>query len=91
VVVAGVAWCQHVGVGQVEVKVDDGPWQRAQLADTSGPDTWRQWKLDWAATPGDHRLTVRATDAQGNLQIEAEAPPAPDGSTGYHFVEVTVD
>jgi DMSO/TMAO reductase YedYZ molybdopterin-dependent catalytic subunit len=90
IVVAGVAWCQHVGVDKVEVRVDQGPWQPAQLADTTGPDTWRQWKLDWTATSGSHTLSVRATDAQGYAQIEAEAPPAPDGSTGYHTVDVTV-
>ncbi len=90
VAVAGVAWAQHTGVGQVEVRVDDGPWARADLAETTGPDTWRQWKYAWDATPGDHRLTVRATDAQGRQQVEAEAPPAPDGATGYHTVRVTV-
>jgi hypothetical protein len=90
VVVAGVAWCQHVGVGKVEVKVDDGPWTEAELADTAGPDTWRQWQYAWPATSGNHRIAVRATDAQGNLQVEAEAPPAPDGSTGYHSIDVKV-
>ncbi|HYP45556.1 MAG TPA: molybdopterin-dependent oxidoreductase [Propionibacteriaceae bacterium] len=84
VVVAGVAWCQHVGVSKVEVRIDDGDWQQAQLAETAGPDTWRQWKLDWQAPPGTHTVTVRATDALGNLQVEAEAPVAPDGATGYH-------
>ncbi|HEX8508694.1 MAG TPA: molybdopterin-dependent oxidoreductase [Propionibacteriaceae bacterium] len=90
VVIAGVAWCQHVGVGKVEVRIDDGPWLPAELAETAGPDTWRQWKLDWAATPGNHTLTVRATDADGNVQEEAEAPPAPNGSTGYHSISLTV-
>ena len=28
---AGTAWAQHAGVGQVEVRADDGPWQAAQL------------------------------------------------------------
>lgn len=90
VVVAGVAWAQHVGVSGVEVRVDDGAWQRAELADTTGPDTWRQWKYGWRATSGEHRIAVRATDTAGNLQVEAEAPPAPDGSTGYHSIKVKV-
>lgn len=90
VAVAGVAWAQHTGIGAVEVQVDDGPWVRAELADTAGPDTWRQWRYAWDATPGDHRLSVRATDAKGQLQVAAEAPPAPDGATGYHSVSVTV-
>ena len=41
------------------------PWQPAQLAETVGPDTWRQWRFDWAATSGTHTITVRATDADG--------------------------
>ena len=90
VAVAGVAWCQHVGVGKVEVQVDGGPWTEAELADTAGRDTWRQWKYAWPATTGEHRITVRATDAEGNVQVEAEAPPAPDGSTGYHSINVKV-
>ena len=90
VAVAGVAWAQHIGVGGVEVQVDDGPWNRADLAETTGPDTWRQWRYAWAATSGKHRLAVRATDAKGALQVAAEAPPAPNGATGYHSVSVTV-
>ena len=90
VAVAGVAWAQHTGVGGVEVQVDSGPWVKADLADTAGPDTWRQWRYAWDATPGHHRLTVRATDAKGALQVAAEAAPAPDGATGYHSVDVTV-
>jgi DMSO/TMAO reductase YedYZ molybdopterin-dependent catalytic subunit len=90
VAVAGVAWAQHTGIGGVEVQVDGGPWNRAELAATTGPDTWRQWRYAWDATPGEHRLTVRATDAKGALQVAAEAPPAPDGATGYHSVRVTV-
>jgi DMSO/TMAO reductase YedYZ molybdopterin-dependent catalytic subunit len=90
IAVAGVAWCQHVGVGKVEVRVDDGSWTEAKLADTAGPDTWRQWMYPWPATTGEHHITVRATDAQGNLQVEGVAPPAPDGATGYHTIKVKV-
>ena len=91
VAVAGVAWCQHIGVSKVEVRIGDGEWRSATLAETTGPDTWRQWKLDWAATPGSYEITVRAYDADGNVQVEAEAPPAPDGATGYHSITVGVE
>ena len=90
VVVAGVAWAQHTGIGGVEVQVDGGAWQQAQLAEVTGPDTWRQWRWVWDAPSGDHTLTVRATDADGTLQDPAEAPPAPDGASGYHQVSVRV-
>jgi DMSO/TMAO reductase YedYZ molybdopterin-dependent catalytic subunit len=88
--VAGVAWAQHRGIKAVEVQVDDGPWQPATLATDASADTWRQWVHRWDATPGTHRLRVRATDATGAVQTEAEAPPAPDGSTGWHTIDVEV-
>jgi DMSO/TMAO reductase YedYZ molybdopterin-dependent catalytic subunit len=88
VTVAGVAWAQHRGVTGVQVQVDDGPWQDATLAGAVSVDTWRQWSLTWTATRGRHTLRVRATDATGAVQPEAEAPPVPDGATGWHSIEV---
>ena len=41
--IAGVAWAQHTGISGVEVRVDDGDWQTAQLADAPSADTWVQW------------------------------------------------
>jgi DMSO/TMAO reductase YedYZ molybdopterin-dependent catalytic subunit len=90
VIVAGVAWAQHVGIKGVEVSVDGSNWQQAEIAETTGPDTWRQWRFSWAASSGTHELAVRATDAAGNLQTAAEAPPAPNGATGYHKIKVKV-
>ena len=90
VTVAGVAWAQHTGIGQVEVRADDGDWVTAELAETVGPDTWRQWHASIDLAAGNHTLAVRATDADGLVQTEAEAPPAPDGATGWHTVTVSV-
>lgn len=90
VAVAGVAWSQHVGVSAVHVRVDDGPWQEATLADAISADTWRQWRYAWDATPGAHTLTVRATDATGKVQTSAVRDVVPDGATGLHSVRVTV-
>ena len=89
VAVGGVAWAQHVGIVAVEVQVDDGDWQPATLADEASTDTWRQWSFAWDAPSGRHTLRVRATDADGEVQTSTEAPPAPDGASGWH--EVTVD
>jgi DMSO/TMAO reductase YedYZ molybdopterin-dependent catalytic subunit len=89
-VVAGVAWAQHVGIRTVEVRVDEGRWRQARLAAEDAIDTWRQWVLDWDATPGDHTLEVRATDRTGYTQTSHRVPPRPDGATGWHSVVVTV-
>jgi DMSO/TMAO reductase YedYZ molybdopterin-dependent catalytic subunit len=90
VMVAGVAWAQHRGIERVEVQVDGGPWELARLADTVSADTWRQWSFRWEATPGTHQLAVRATDSTGETQPPDPAPPAPDGATGWHTIDVEV-
>jgi DMSO/TMAO reductase YedYZ molybdopterin-dependent catalytic subunit len=90
VAVAGVAWAQHKGIARVEVQVDDGPWQPAKLAAQDTIDTWRQWVYMWDATPGSHVLRVRATDKTGYTQTSDEAPPAPDGASGWHTVTISV-
>ena len=90
VMVAGVAWSQHVGVSAVEVRVDDGPWREATLAEAISADTWLQWSFAWEATSGQHELTVRATDANGKVQTAAYADVVPDGATGHHSVSISV-
>ena len=91
VAVAGIAWAQHRGITAVEVRVDDGAWQPARLADEPSVDSWRQWVLPWQATKGSHTITVRATDTEGVTQTQSPAPPAPDGATGWHTITVNVD
>ncbi|GAA0290882.1 sulfite oxidase [Streptomyces polychromogenes] len=90
VALAGVAWAQHRGITRVEVRVDDGPWQDADLAPQATVDTWRQWSFPWTATPGGHTVTVRATDGTGQVQTERRARTIPDGASGWHSVFVTV-
>ncbi|WP_051794685.1 molybdopterin-dependent oxidoreductase [Streptomyces sp. NRRL S-87] len=91
VAVAGVAWAQHTGIAAVEVRVDDGPWRPARLSAQDTVDTWRQWVWTWRAEPGRHRLEVRATDRSGAVQTAERRPVLPDGATGYHQIEVTVE
>jgi len=91
VVIAGVAWSQHVGVSAVAVQIDDGPWQDADLADAISVDTWRQWAYTWNDAPaGNHSIKVRATDASGLVQTSVTADVAPNGATGLHEVDVAV-
>ncbi|CAA9376663.1 MAG: probable sulfite oxidase [uncultured Nocardioidaceae bacterium] len=90
VAVAGVAFAQHRGIERVEVRVDDGAWEQARLADVPSTDTWVQWVHDWDATPGEHTLAVRATDADGEVQSGDDVDVVPNGAEGWHDITVTV-
>lgn len=89
--VAGVAWAPQRGIGRVEVQVDDEPWRDAELAESLGDSAWRQWLFRWTATPGEHRLRVRATTGDGETQTAAVSRPDPDGATGHHTRRLRVD
>ena len=88
--IAGVAWAPDRGVDKVEVRIDDGPWIEAELSTEISDNSWRQWKVDWNPQPGRYKLRVRATDGEGITQTELRLPPAPDGATGWHTIDVTV-
>ena len=90
VVVAGVAWHQHTGIQKVEVRVDGGNWNEAELATAISADTWVQWRWNWDASAGQHQLEVRATDASGSVQTAVVADTVPNGATGYHRIPVNV-
>jgi DMSO/TMAO reductase YedYZ molybdopterin-dependent catalytic subunit len=53
----------------VEVKVDEGPWQRATLDSQNTQSSWKLFSYRWeGATPGEHTIVSRATDANGVVQ-----------------------
>jgi DMSO/TMAO reductase YedYZ molybdopterin-dependent catalytic subunit len=87
----GVAWAQNRGVRAVEVRIDEGDWQPADLGAGYSNNTWRLWSFNWQATqPGPHTITVRATDNTGAVQTSEEADPVPDGASGWHTVSFAV-
>lgn len=91
VVFGGVAWAQNRGVRSVEIRIDDGPWQAAEQGANYSNETWRLWSFPWQAkSPGQHTITVRATDHTGATQTSDRAATVPDGATGWHTVDFTV-
>ena len=53
----------------VEVKIDDGPWQRAQLNPRNTKYSWKLFQYDWVEpSSGPHTLVSRVTDINGNVQ-----------------------
>lgn len=75
--ILGAAWGSPIA--GVEVRIDNGPWTTARLYGPQ-PQTrksrgyaWRFWAFDWGKpVAGEHRITSRAFDVDGNIQ------PAPD-------------
>jgi DMSO/TMAO reductase YedYZ molybdopterin-dependent catalytic subunit len=87
--VGGVAWAQHTGISAVEVSLDGGAWQAAEIGDAGTIDSWVQWTATLTLDKGDHVLRVRATDNDGQVQTGVEADVLPDGATGWHEVSFT--
>jgi DMSO/TMAO reductase YedYZ molybdopterin-dependent catalytic subunit len=76
-VVLGVAW--GAAIAAVEVSIDKGPWLPARLFGPVAHNrnrrglAWRFWTFGWEMpATGQHMVTSRAFDADGNVQ------PAPD-------------
>lgn len=60
----------------VEVKIDNGSWQEAQIDPQSSKYSWKLFSLNWDnASPGEHTLVSRVTDINGNVQLTAEQMP----------------
>ncbi|MDE0654167.1 MAG: molybdopterin-dependent oxidoreductase [bacterium] len=90
VAVAGVAWAPTKSVQGVEVQIGNGPWVAAEVSNNMSVNSWRQWVYAWDARPGSYQIRCRATDGTGYTQTSEVRPPAPDGATGWHTINVTV-
>ena len=68
--VLGVILNDGTPVKSVEVQIDNGPWQAATLDPaTKDKFSWKLFSYTWTgATPGEHTLVSRVTDATGLVQ-----------------------
>ncbi|QLG26158.1 molybdopterin-dependent oxidoreductase [Halorarum halophilum] len=99
VTVGGHAYAGTRGVSAVEVSTDGGEsWTEATLSerlpaaipadadpeDVGGEaaDAWRMWRHEYEATGG-HEVVVRAVEADGTVQDDAESKPFPSGASGW--------
>ncbi len=72
--VTGVVLSDGTPLKSVEVRVDEGPWQPAVLdPSTREKYSWKLFSYNWSgATPGEHTLVSRVTDATGRIQPTTE-------------------
>ena len=82
--VGGIAFAGARGISRVEVRVDGGPWQQADLRGPLSETTWVIWRYDWPFAAGGHEFEVRCAELDGTPQIEKERGNRPDGARGIH-------
>jgi DMSO/TMAO reductase YedYZ molybdopterin-dependent catalytic subunit len=82
--VLGVVLNDGTPIKSVEVRVDEGPWQPATLDPaTNQKFSWKLFNYAWTgATPGEHTIVSRVTDATGRVQ-----PTLEDLETKKSFLE----
>ena len=71
----GVVLHDGTPIKSVEVKIDGGPWQAAKLDSETMREkyAWKFFNFAWkGATPGEHTVTSRVTDVNGEVQPTAE-------------------
>ena len=88
--IGGIAFSGARGISKVELRVDGGEWQEAQLRSPLSETTWVIWRYDWPFQEGRHTFEVRCAEADGAPQIEEVQPNRPSGATGLHSREVDV-
>lgn len=82
--VGGIAYSGAKGISKVEISVNGGDWEEAQLRDPLSDLTWVLWRYDWTFAEGSYEFAVRAYDANGKLQSLETRGTRPDGATGVH-------
>jgi DMSO/TMAO reductase YedYZ molybdopterin-dependent catalytic subunit len=80
--IGGIAYAGARGISKVEVQLDSGPWERAEVRTPLSQLTWVIWRYDWPYQSGRHTFTVRCYDGNGTPQIATPMPPEPNGATG---------
>jgi len=89
---AGIAFAGKRGISAVEWSTDAGrSWHMADLKPPPSPLSWSLWTASWTpAGEGAYALLVRAVDGAGQAQTADVAASYPNGSNGYHKIQVSV-
>ena len=73
--IMGFALTDLTPIKTIEVSIDGGPWQAATLDKQNTATSWKLFSYMWnGATPGEHTIVSRATDAKGRVQLEKADP-----------------
>jgi len=90
----GMAFAGLRRIHSVEVRIDDGEWMPAQLLQQESSLVWTQWSFSSPVEPGNHAVSVRATDDDGITQSTESGSllsgAFPDGTDEIHKVVFVV-
>jgi hypothetical protein len=72
--IVGAAW--GAPIAHVEVQIDGGPWLPARIDEGEDAEfAWKRWSLAWSnPSPGEHSITSRAIDTEGQIQPAQDDP-----------------
>jgi hypothetical protein len=89
--VGGIAHAGDRGISKVEIQVDNGAWEAAELRAPLSDLTWVIWRYEWPFASGLHTFRVRAYDGTGQLQPTDSSAAAPSsGAAGIHLKRVDI-
>jgi len=88
--IGGIAFSGDKDISQVQVRVDGGEWQDAQLRSPLSETTWVIWRYEWPFSEGEHLFEVRCAEGDGTPQVEEASDNRPSGATGLHSEEATL-
>ncbi len=88
--IGGMAFSGARGISAVQVRVNGGEWQDAELRSPLSETTWVIWRYEWPFAAGEHLFEVRCRELDGTPQIEEKTDNRPDGATGIHSVQENV-
>ena len=90
VMVGGIAFAGARGIQGVELSVDDGNWVAAELDRPLSHLTWVLWRASLDLETGEHKISVRSIDGDGNVQTAQTSSTQPNGASGHHSVSITI-
>ena len=89
--VGGIAHAGDRGISKVEIQVDNGPWEAAELRAPLSDLTWVIWRYEWPFASGLHTFRVRAYDGTGQLQPTDSSAAAPSsGAAGIDLKRIDI-
>jgi hypothetical protein len=78
------------GIEPLEVRIDDGGREEAEVRTADTIDTWRQWFTDGMRVRARTRWRSVRRTAKARRRRPIAPAPFPDGATGHHTILVEV-